>query len=149
MPVYEYLCEDCEGVFEVVRPIKEADEPQPCPVCDTEGNRVMPSAFTAFIVRGGYPRRIPDKGNFWHLGKEVSYLPKSAKPYEHPQIVKEARKDPMSTADFNDLVDQKIVERRGLREEKKLKRERQQEFKARNPNRKRAPRVDSQGKPRR
>ena len=31
MPVYEYLCEDCEGVFEAVRPMKESQEPEPCP----------------------------------------------------------------------------------------------------------------------
>ena len=119
MPLYEYLCEECDGIFEAVRPMKQADEPEPCPVCDTEGQRLMPSTFQAFIVRGGYPRRIPDRGNFWHLGKEVSYLPKKAKPGEHPQLPSERRKDPMGTQDFTELVEKKVDERRVKREERK------------------------------
>ena len=69
MPVYEYLCEDCAGVFEAIGTLREASEPQPCPVCDAECKRVMPSSFSAFVMRQGYPRRIPDRGNYWHLGK--------------------------------------------------------------------------------
>jgi len=34
------------------------------------------SSFMAFTYRDGYPRRIPDKGTYWHLGKEVKTLPK-------------------------------------------------------------------------
>ena len=122
MPLYEYLCEDCEGIFETVKPMKEADEPAPCPVCDADGQRLMPTSFTAFIVRKGYPRRIPDKGTYWHLGQEVTYLPKAARPYEHPQIKKERRRDPLSQADIADLTERKIVERRGKREEARQKR---------------------------
>ena len=123
MPVYEYLCEECDGVFESVKAIREAEEPAPCPVCDTEGKRVMPSQFTAFIMRGGYPRRIPDKGTFWHLGKEVSYLPSSAKAWEHPEINKPQPKAPLGKQDYVDLVDQKIADRRTKREEQRRKRE--------------------------
>ncbi len=122
MPLYEYLCEDCEGIFETVKPMKEADEPAPCPVCDADGQRLMPTSFTAFIVRKGYPRRIPDKGTYWHLGQEVTYLPKQARPYEHPQIQKERRRDPLSQADIADLTERKIMERRGKREEARKKR---------------------------
>ena len=88
MPLYEYLCEECSGIFEVVRPIREAPEPQPCPECDEECERVMPTSFSAFVMRQGYPRRIPDKGTYWHLGQEVTFLPKKARPYEHPQVTK-------------------------------------------------------------
>lgn len=123
MPLYEYLCEECNGIFEVVRPIREAPEPQPCPVCDEECERVMPSSFSAYIMRQGYPRRIPDKGTYWHLGKEVTFLPTKARPYEHPQIKKERRKDPMNQADYTDLVDKKIAERRAAREERRAQRE--------------------------
>lgn len=119
MPLYEYLCEECDGIFEAVRPMKQADDPEPCPICDTEGQRLMPSTFQAFIVRGGYPRRIPDRGNFWHLGKEVSYLPKKARPGEHPQLPSETRKDPPNSQDFKELVEQKVAERRVKREERK------------------------------
>ena len=127
MPLYEYLCEDCDGVFEVVRPIREAPEPQPCPECDEECERVMPSSFSAYIMRQGYPRRIPDRGNYWHLGKEVTYLPKKARPYEHPQVTKQREKEPLATQDYVDLVDQKIAERRLMREDRRKERELKQE----------------------
>ena len=123
MPLYEYLCEDCEGIFEVVRPIREAPEPQPCPECDAECERVMPSSFAAFVMRQGYPRRIPDRGNYWHLGQEVTYLPKKARPYEHPQVTKKREKEPLGAQDYTDLVDQKIAERRLAREDRRKERE--------------------------
>ena len=131
MPVYEYLCEECEGVFEVVRQMREAADAQPCPVCDSECERVMPSTFTAFVMRKGYPRRIPDKGTYWHLGQEVSYLPTRARPYEHPQINKPAGEAPLGRQDYTDLVDRKIAERRAKREERRRLREVQGDSRAR------------------
>jgi len=119
MPLYEYLCNDCEGIFEAVRPMKQADDPEPCPVCDMEGQRLMPSTFQAFIMRGGYPRRIPDRGNFWHLGKEVSFLPKGGNPGEHPQLTKPSRHGPMDRQDRTELVEKKVAERRLKREARK------------------------------
>jgi putative FmdB family regulatory protein len=89
MPVYEYYCETCNGIYEKLRPMREASEPWPCPDCNREGKRVMPTSFNAFTYRDGYPRRIPDRGTFWHLGKEVS-APVSGpvRPNEHPEINK-------------------------------------------------------------
>lgn len=47
----------------------------------------MPTSFAAFTLRDGYPRRIPDKGTFWHLGREVSKpVTGPARPYEHPEL---------------------------------------------------------------
>ena len=47
----------------------------------------MPSAFTAFTFREGYPRRLPDKGTYWHLGKEVkSRIEGPFRPWEHPEV---------------------------------------------------------------
>ncbi len=89
MPVYEYLCEPCNGVFEVLRPIREAADPASCPVCSRDGKRMMPTSFNAFTFRDGYPRRIPDKGTYWHLGKEVKNLVTGpVRPNEHPEINK-------------------------------------------------------------
>lgn len=65
MPVYEYYCGDCNGVFELLRPVREASNPQPCPVCDSDSRRLMPTDFAAFVVREGLPRRIPDTGKYW------------------------------------------------------------------------------------
>jgi putative FmdB family regulatory protein len=89
MPLYEFYCEPCDGVFEALRPIKEASEAVPCPVCNRDGKRMMPSSFAAFTFRDGYPRRIPDKGTYWHLGKEVKNLITGpVRPNEHPEINK-------------------------------------------------------------
>ena len=85
MPLYEYYCQHCNGVFEALRSIREATLPVPCPACQREGQRVM-SSFTAFTYRDGYPRRIPDKGTYWHLGKEVKTLPKRMRHHQHPEL---------------------------------------------------------------
>ncbi len=70
MPLYEYYCEPCNGVYEAIRPMRESSLAVPCPECDRDGERVM-SAFSAFTYREGYPRRLPDKGTYWHFGTEV------------------------------------------------------------------------------
>lgn len=72
MPVYEYYCPACNGVFELLRSVRQSADPQPCIECGDESERLMPTTFSAFILRDGLPRRLPDRGTFWHLGKEVS-----------------------------------------------------------------------------
>ena len=89
MPLYEYYCDPCDGIFETLRPIREASDPVPCPVCDRDGRRIMPTSFTAFTFRDGYPRKLPDKGTYWHLGKEVKKRNTGGvRPNEHPEINK-------------------------------------------------------------
>jgi putative FmdB family regulatory protein len=89
MPVYEYICTHCDGIFEALRPMREAADPAPCPVCDRDGSRIMPTSFNAFTFREGYPRSIPDKGTYWHLGKEVKKkISGRARPNEHPELHK-------------------------------------------------------------
>lgn len=85
MPLYEYYCEACHGVFEAYRQMREASAPVPCPECDGEGQRIM-SSFTAFTMRDGYPRKIPDKGTYWHMGKEVKKKAKRMKGWTHPEL---------------------------------------------------------------
>ena len=87
MPLYEYYCEACNAIYEALRPIREAALPVPCPECSRDGRRIM-STFTAFSYRDGYPRRLPDKGTYWHLGKEVKTLPKRMQHNEHPELAK-------------------------------------------------------------
>ncbi|MGI8553963.1 MAG: hypothetical protein ACR2PL_24735 [Dehalococcoidia bacterium] len=49
----------------------------------------MPTSFAAFTYRDGYPRRIPDKGTYWHLGQEVSKpVTGPVRPNEHPEVNK-------------------------------------------------------------
>lgn len=89
MPQYEFYCEHCDGIFDKLRPVKESSEPYPCPVCSRDAKRMMPTSFNAFTYRDGYPRRIPDKGTYWHLGKEVKNLVTGGvRPNEHPEINK-------------------------------------------------------------
>ena len=85
MPLYEYYCEPCHGVFEAYRQMREASDPVPCPECDGEGQRIM-STFSAFTMRDGYPRKIPDKGTYWHMGKEVKKRAKRMKHWTHPEL---------------------------------------------------------------
>lgn len=66
MPVYEYYCEHCHGVFEKLMSVSRASDPQPCPECDEDARRLMPTTVNSFVVRDGIPRRIPDTGKFWH-----------------------------------------------------------------------------------
>ena len=89
MPVYEYFCKHCDGIFETLRPMREASDPAPCPVCDRDGGRIMPTSFNAFTFREGYARRLPDKGTYWHLGKEVkTKISGRVRPNEHPELNK-------------------------------------------------------------
>lgn len=87
MPLYEYYCESCHGIFEEIRQMRDASEPAPCPECSREAPRMM-SSFTAFTMREGYPRKIPDKGTYWHMGKEVKKRAKRMKGFEHPELAR-------------------------------------------------------------
>ena len=89
MPLYEYYCKSCDGIFETVRPIARASEPAPCPLCARKGERMMPTSFAAFTMREGYPRAIPDRGTYYHLGKEVKRpITGPTRMNEHPEINK-------------------------------------------------------------
>ena len=47
MPIYEYLCFECKEKFEVLRQMKDADEPVACVYCNGKDvNRVL-SVFNA------------------------------------------------------------------------------------------------------
>lgn len=116
MPLYEYLCEPCSGIFEIVRPLREAGEPASCPVCDGDAQRVMPTTFTAFVMRQGFPRRIPDKNLYRHMGKDVTRLSTSADPFSHPDLTKPEPAPRMGKQDYVDLVDTKISARRQKRQ---------------------------------
>ena len=95
MPLYEYYCDDCYGVFELLRPQREASEQQPCPECDADSRRIV-SAFEAFTFRDGFPRKIPDDGTYWHLGQKVSSpVTGTSEPNEHPELLKKKRRPPV------------------------------------------------------
>lgn len=92
MPVYEYYCQPCHAIFEELKPMRDHAEPMPCPECYKDASRIMPTSFSAFTFRDGYPRRIPDDGKFYHLGHKVSKLVTSGAPNEHPEVNKKPPK---------------------------------------------------------
>jgi putative FmdB family regulatory protein len=112
MPLYEYYCEPCNGIFEELRPIREASDPVPCPQCHKDAKRIMPTSFAAFTFREGYPRRIPDDGTYYHLGKKVSKLVTSARPNEHPEVNKPEPKRKRSKGELQELRDMRAAARR-------------------------------------
>ncbi len=111
MPIYEYFCKACDGVFEAIRPIAKASEPAPCPVCAKKAQRIPPTSFAAFTMREGYPRAIPDRGTYYHLEKEVKRpVTGSVRMNEHPEINKPQPKRKKSKGELEILADRKRVE---------------------------------------
>jgi len=49
MPIYEYVCADCDTKFEKIRPVSCATEPSPCPICTKDADRVL-SRFACFTT---------------------------------------------------------------------------------------------------
>jgi putative FmdB family regulatory protein len=47
MPIYEYICAECETKFELMRPMSQCGEPADCPVCKHKANR----ALSRFVCR--------------------------------------------------------------------------------------------------
>ncbi len=84
MPLYEYYCEHCNGVFELIRPVREAARPQPCPECDNDAKRILSKEWAAFIYRDGIPRRLPDRGKYWHIFEEKD-VPMTSSIVEAPE----------------------------------------------------------------
>ncbi len=113
MPLYEYCCQPCNGVFESIRPMREASEPVPCPECSRDAPRIM-STFSAFTFRDGYPRRLPDKGTFWHMGKEVKRRAKRMHWYDHPELTPPKPKPRPTKGDLGTARDRDITRAKEL-----------------------------------
>ncbi|MBI4294741.1 MAG: zinc ribbon domain-containing protein [Chloroflexi bacterium] len=57
MPIYEFVCPQCETEFEVMRPVSQADQPAHCPRCQTQGIRQI----SAFASKVGFYIKAPAK----------------------------------------------------------------------------------------
>jgi len=112
MPIYEYFCQPCNGIFEELRPMREASEPVPCPECFKDAPRIMPTSFSPFTFRDGYPRRIPDDGKFYHLGHKVSKPVTGGRPNEHPEVNKPEPKVRRSKGEKEELRDMRVAARK-------------------------------------
>jgi putative FmdB family regulatory protein len=49
MPVYEYICHDCDARFEKLRPVSQSGEAASCPRCEHNAERVL-SVFSSFTT---------------------------------------------------------------------------------------------------
>jgi len=47
MPIYEYVCLDCNATFDILRPIAKADAPIACDDCESEHTSRTISVFYA------------------------------------------------------------------------------------------------------
>jgi putative FmdB family regulatory protein len=105
MPLYEYYCNSCDGVFEELRSMREASEPQPCPLCDHDSQRIMPTTFSAFTFRDGMARRIPDDFKYWHHdGRKTKTMNKGGVPMnEHSELYRPPPRRRPSSAEREEM----------------------------------------------
>jgi putative FmdB family regulatory protein len=62
MPIYEYVCPECDTTFEKMRPLSQSDEPCECPSCKAAARRKL-SVFAAFSQSmGGVAKAVPGAG---------------------------------------------------------------------------------------
>jgi putative FmdB family regulatory protein len=52
MPIYEYLCQDCDKKFEVIRSMSQADAPLKCQECG--GEHVKRKLAVFYAMSGGH-----------------------------------------------------------------------------------------------
>lgn len=62
MPLYEYSCDDCKLIFELMRNVDETS-PVTCPKCQKEAKKMV--SLTSFQLKGTgwYKTDYQDKGN--------------------------------------------------------------------------------------
>ncbi len=63
MPLYEYVCDNCQCKFELLRRMSQADEAVGCPSCEHDSAHRVLSLFAA-ISKGGNGSSEPDGGDF-------------------------------------------------------------------------------------
>jgi len=51
MPIYEYICPNCQNMFEKWLKVSEATETAPCPKCGSQAQHIISN--TAFVLKGG------------------------------------------------------------------------------------------------
>ena len=62
MPIYEYVCPECNFKFEKLRPLSAADQDAECPACGKPSQRKL-STFACYSVsQSGIANRIAGTG---------------------------------------------------------------------------------------
>ncbi len=68
-----------------------------------------------FTNRDGYPRRLPDKGTYWHMGKEVKKRAKRMRWYDHPELTPPKPKPRPTKGDIQAAKDREAARIKDLR----------------------------------
>jgi putative FmdB family regulatory protein len=63
MPIYEYVCSECDSKFELLRPLSQADQTALCPHCHQPARRKMSSFACYSTGNSGVPKRITGTGS--------------------------------------------------------------------------------------
>jgi hypothetical protein len=64
-------------------------------------------------MREGLARQLPDRGTYWHLGKEVKQMNTGGVPaFEHPELYKPAPKKKPSLGEQSDISEIHYLKRR-------------------------------------
>ncbi len=58
MPIYEYVCTECEEKFELLRPFSKADEVAECPHCKHDSERVLSKFCCVSVNESGVTSSI-------------------------------------------------------------------------------------------
>ncbi len=62
MPIYEYICSECDTKFEQMRPLSQSDKAAECPRCHKPARRKI-STFACFsTTAGGVSQTIAGTG---------------------------------------------------------------------------------------
>ena len=62
MPVYEYFCQDCRSVFEVMRPLAERELAAVCPMCESRSSMPLVSRVALRSGSGAVDFASPSGG---------------------------------------------------------------------------------------
>lgn len=62
MPLYEYVCQDCEMYWEEVRKIKDRDETLPCPACQSDRVKRRVTSPGGYHIHGNNSASVRPKG---------------------------------------------------------------------------------------
>ena len=67
MPLYEYVCDDCDTRFELRRSMDRSSEGTTCPRCEAPAHRVL-SVFAAVTAGGEVPSIVGGMGGMGGCG---------------------------------------------------------------------------------
>ena len=58
MPVYEYICNECNNKFEQLRPLSQAEKEASCPKCHQPAKRIMSVVAVYSMAASGIAKPV-------------------------------------------------------------------------------------------